>query len=92
LIKNSFADVIWRRQEREMGGKIQTAIDTYPDIITQHAPLHVEEYMPENHSRRRLGVFGRRMTPHAPSESRVGVETEGAFSDAPHSCQWEKNG
>ena len=73
-----------------MGGKIQTAIDTYPDIITQHAPPHVEEYMPENHSRRRLGVFRRRMAPHAPSDERVRVETNGASADAPADARQKK--
>ena len=66
-----------------MRGGIQTTIDTYPDTIQIHAPLHVEESMAENHSRRRLGIFGRPMTTHAPSEERVGAETDGAYGDAP---------
>ena len=82
-MKNSLSDVSWRRQEREIGGEIQTTIDTSPDTITQHAPPHVEEHMPENHSRRRLGVFRCLMTPHAPFEERVSAETDGASVDVP---------
>ena len=66
-----------------MGVKIQTTIDTSPETMLPHAPLHVEENMSENHSRRRLGIFGRRMKPHAPSEKHVSVRTDGAFRDAP---------
>ena len=66
-----------------MGVKIQRTIDTYPDIILIRAPPHVEENMPENHSRRWLGIFGRRMKPHAPSEKRVSVLKDGASGDAP---------
>ena len=66
-----------------MGVKIQRTIDTYADIILTHAPPHVEENMPENHSRRRWGIFGRRMKPHAQSEKRVSVGTDGASRDAP---------
>ena len=66
-----------------MGVKIQTTIDTYTDIIFQHAPPHVEGNMAENHSRRRLGFFGRRRTPHAPTEKRMRVLKDGASGDAP---------
>ena len=65
-----------------MGVKIQTTIETSPDIISLHAPPHVEEHMAENHSRRRLGIFGRLMKTHAPSKKRVSVETDGASCDA----------
>ena len=70
-----------------MGVKIQTTIATSPDIILLHAPPHVEENMPENHSRRQLDIFGRRMKPHASSEKHVSVETDDASCDARHSCQ-----
>ena len=66
-----------------MGVKIQTTIDTSPASRWTHAPPHVEENMSENHSRRRLSFFGRRMQPHAPTEERVSVGTEGASGDAP---------
>ena len=66
-----------------MGVKIQTTNDTSPETRLPHAPPHVEENMPENHSRYRLGIFGRRMKPHAPSEKRVSVGKDGASRDAP---------
>ena len=75
MTKNNLADVIWRRQEREIWEGIQTTIDTSPDIIVPHVPPQEEENMPENHSRRRLGISGCRMNPHAPPEKRVSVET-----------------
>ena len=65
-----------------MGVRIQTTIDTHTDIIFQHAPPHLEENMPENHSRRRLDFFGRRITPHAPIEKRVSVLKDGASGNA----------
>ena len=71
-----------------MGVKIQTTIETSPDIILLHAPPHVEENILENHSRRRLGIFGRRMRVHAPLEKRVSVETDGASCDARH--RWQR--
>ena len=73
-----------------MGGGIQTTIDTYPDIKWLHAPPYVEERMAKYRSRRRLGDFGRRMTPHAPSERRVRVEIDGALVDAPTVIRREK--
>ena len=68
LTKNNLADIIWRRQEREIRGEIQTTIDTSPDTLWSHAPHHVEENMPEKHSRRLLVIFGRRVKQHAPLE------------------------
>ena len=70
-------------RREKVGVKIQTTIDTSPDIILPHAPPHVEENMPENHSRRRLGFFERRMKPHASTAKRVSVGTDGASGDAP---------
>ena len=83
LTKNSLVDVTWRSQERESGGKIQTTIDTCREIVVTHAPHQVEGNMPGNHSRCRLGIFGRRMKPHAPPESRVSAETDGASDNGP---------
>ena len=71
MMKNSLSDVSWRRQERETGGEIQTTIDTSPETLGIHAPHQVEENMPENHSRRRLVIFGRRMKPYAPPKKCV---------------------
>ena len=65
-----------------MGG-ILTTIDTYPDTIVSHEPPHMEENMSENHFRHRLGIFRRRIRPHASSETRVGTETDGTLRDAP---------
>ena len=62
---------------------ILTTIDTYPDTRVPHAPSHMEENMPENHSRRQLDIFGRQSWPHALSETRVGAETDDALRDAP---------
>uniref|UniRef100_A0A6N2M9N8 Uncharacterized protein n=1 Tax=Salix viminalis TaxID=40686 RepID=A0A6N2M9N8_SALVM len=42
--------------------------------------------MSESHSRRRLGVFEYRKKPHAPSESSVIAETDGASGDTPTLC------
>ena len=91
LIKNSLADVIWRRKEREFRGKIQTIIDTFLDILMLHAPPHVEERMSENHSRRRLGIFWRSMKPQALPETRVSTKTNGASDDAPTVIIGKKN-
>ena len=66
-----------------MGGGIQTTIDTSPDTIVLHAPPQVEENMPENHSRRRLVIYRRLRTPHAPSEERVSAAMNGASEDVP---------
>ena len=46
--------------------------------------------MSESHSRRRLGVFGYHKKPHAPSEKRVSVETDGALDDAPEDFSEKK--
>ena len=64
--------------ERNWGGGVLTTIDTYPDTKVPHAPPHMEENMPENHSRRRLSIFGRWSRPHASSETHVSAETNGA--------------
>ena len=60
---------IWRQlaQAGERNwGEIQTTIDTSPKTLGIHASYQVEENMSENHSRRRLVIFGRRMKPHTP--------------------------
>ena len=82
MTKNSLADVICPRQEREIVGS-QTTIDTSPHIVVAHAPHQVEENMLENHSRGRLGFFARRSKPHVPSETRVFAEMKDASGDAP---------
>uniref|UniRef100_A0A6N2L6Z1 Uncharacterized protein n=1 Tax=Salix viminalis TaxID=40686 RepID=A0A6N2L6Z1_SALVM len=42
--------------------------------------------MSESHSRRRLGVFGYRKKPHAPSQSSVRAETDGTSGNTPTLC------
>ena len=76
----------WRhlhKQEREIREGIQTTIDTSLDTIVPHAPYQVEENMPENHFRRRMGIFRRWSRLHVTSETRVRAETNGASRDAP---------
>ena len=61
-----------RREKR--GENFQTTITPSTTTVWLHAPHLWQEDIDENHSRRRLGIFGRWNTPHAPPEQRVNVE------------------
>ena len=66
-----------------MRGEIQMPIDTYLGTTCIHAPPHVKESMVNHRSRLQLIIFGRRMTEHAPPETCVRAEMDGASCDAP---------
>ena len=69
--------------KREKKGGIPLTIDMPPTTLSSHTPHREEDNMDENNSRWQLGLFGRQITPHEPSETRVSIEMDRVFGNEP---------